>query len=170
MKRLYILFIALFMGAGLFRLFNPAVGFIYFEPSYVPPNVTITAKRIDITRRTPLQVEQNFRTEDWVYGIREVKAVHAIDSALQNYDPASDEPTCSFFTSPGAQRYRLCHWVDYGRISVYEVSFNKAGTNIYSQLPISLQQRLSADEINKYVDSFAPASTHGIPVLRSGCC
>jgi len=49
----------------------------------------------------------------------------------RDYDVTSVKPTCSILTSQAQQQYRLCHWVDYGRISVYEVKFIKTGRTFY---------------------------------------
>jgi hypothetical protein len=69
---LFIIFAALILAIGwfVFRWFNPSVGFKYYEPSYLPPNVSIKDRRISITPYNKA-VEQNFRTVDWVYEIKE---------------------------------------------------------------------------------------------------
>lgn len=163
----YILtFLILVIGYVIFRQFNPSIGFNYYEPSYLPPNVSIKAQRVSITRGD-IQVEQNFRTEDWVYSIREYKAGEPIGTADQNYDPQSIKPTCSLRTSPAQMQYRICHWVDYGRIDVHEVKFIKDGTFIDTQIPSSIDKPISLQQIDQFVDSFKKASTIGFPVLRS---
>jgi hypothetical protein len=165
-KWLYIaLFMLVVMGFIIFRLINPSVGFKYFEPSYLPSNVSIKAKRISITRGYT-QVEQNFRTEDWVYSISEYKAAVPIGSADQNLDAQSIKPTCNLQVSPLGMSYRVCHWIDYGRINVHEVKFIKEGTFVNVQIPTTLQEQISINQIDKFVDSFKKKSTVGIPVLR----
>lgn len=164
-----ILIIALVVATYIiFRLFNPSVGFKYYEPSYLPLDVSVKAKRISIARGY-IQVEQNFRREDWVYSIREDKAdgFHTIGTADQNYDDKSVKPTCFINSSPANMRYRLCHWIDYGRIDVHEVSFIKEGTFVYSQIPTTTSQQISTQDIEKYIDSFKRKSTAGLPILRS---
>lgn len=133
----------------------------------MPPNVSIKARRISIMSHSSTAVEQNFRTTDWVYEIQEYKADSSIGFAEQNYDPTSIKPTCDILTSPGRQQYRLCHWIDYGRIDVHQVIFIKDGTYIRSDIPTTLQERITVQQIGKYVDSFKQKSTIGLPVLRS---
>lgn len=152
-----------------FRSFNPSVGFKYFEPAYLPADTSIKARRIVINKYVPASVGQNFRTEDWVYSIIEDKAENYSDigTADQNYDEKSIKPTCVIDSSPNNMRYRICHWIDYGRIDVHEASFIKEGTFIYSQIPTKTSQRISVEDIEKYIDSFKRKSTFGLPVLRS---
>lgn len=159
--------VILIIGWFVFRWLNPSVGFAYFEPSYLPPNVSIKAKRISINSYAPTHVEQNFRTEDWVYSISESKADESIGSADQNYDDKSTKPTCIIEISPAKTRYRLCHWIDYGKIDVHEVKFIKDGTFINAQIPTTTNEKISVEEIGKFVDSFHKKSTIGLPVLWS---
>lgn len=161
--------IALVLGMGFvaYYTFNPPVGFAYYEPAYLPAGVSIKAKRIAINRYAPTQVEQNFRTEDWVYSIREYKANAGIGTAGQNYDQKSVKPTCNIETSPAMTKYRLCHWIDYGKIDVHEIKFVKSGTFINAQIPSKTSQAISIQEIGRFVDSFNKKSTAGLPVLRS---
>lgn len=170
-KRIIVMVVVLLVlaiGFVIFRIFNPTVGFTYYEPSYLPPGVSINAKRISINKYAPAQVEQNFRTEDWVYSIREYKAREEIGTAAQNYDAKSTKPTCNIETSPKMTKYRLCHWIDYGKIDVHEIKFIKDGTFINAQIPTNTTEVISVGEINKFVDSFDKKSTLGLPVLRSG--
>jgi len=150
-----------------FRYFEPAIGFTYYEPTYLPAHVSITAKRIDIIHGGTT-VEQNFRTEDWVYEIREQQAGYAttIGTADQNYDSKSAKPTCVIRLSPQKTQYRLCHWIDYGRIDVHEIKFTKNNTFINAQIPTDPQQPLTLQDTDKFVDSFRQRSTIGIPVSR----
>jgi hypothetical protein len=150
-----------------FRQINPRVGFKYFEPAYLPPSTSIKEKRISITNSN-ISVEQNFRTEDWVYSIIEGAddGTRTIGTASQNYDAKSVKPTCSINKTPANTQYRICHWIDYGRIDVHEVTFIKDGTYIYSEIPTT-EQEISIEQIEKYIDSFVQKSTTGLPVLRS---
>lgn len=171
-KQIVLLVVIALVVAGILaiiRIYNPDVGFKYFEPAYLPPNISIKAKRISYFANNPAQVEQNFRTEDWVYTIREARAdtVPEIGSANQDYDSTSVKPTCNLSTTPVGMRYRLCHWIDYGRIHVHEVIFIKDGTWVYSQIPTETSQDISIDEIEKYIDSFEPKNTLWFPVLHS---
>lgn len=165
---LFMLILVLMIAYAVFRVYNPRVNFAYFEPSYLPPNISIKEKRISITEGY-IRVEQNFRTEDWVYAIEEDSAGQstAIGDADQNYNPKSIKPTCMIQKTPAQTRYRLCHWIDYGRIDVHEITFIKDGTRIYSQMPSKTDQNITIDQIEKYIDSFQRKSTLGFPVLRS---
>jgi hypothetical protein len=151
-----------------FRQINPRVGFKYFEPAYLPPSTSIKEKRISITNSN-ISVEQNFRTEDWVYSIIEDKddGSSSIGTANQDYDAKSVKPTCSIQNSPEKMKYRVCHWIDYGHINIHEVIFIKNCTYIYSLIPTTIDQEISSQEIENYVDSFVQKSTTGLPVLRS---
>ena len=162
-----IVLLVLGFGFVIFRAFNPTVGFTYYEPSYLPPGVSIKDRRISINKYAPTQVEQNFRTEDWVYSIREYRATEKIGFAEQNYDENSVKPTCSIEISTAMIKYRLCHWIDYGKIAVHEIKFVKGGTFINAQIPTKTSEVISVEEIGKYVDSFNKKSTIVLPVLRS---
>lgn len=159
------------LGAGVVWYLTPPVDFTYYEPTSLPPGMSIQQKRVTVlspvgsSTRT-FSAGQNFRTEDWVYEIYQYRDKGlAIESALQDFDASSVKPTCSFYTSPGRQYYRLCHWVDYGRIGVYEIKFTRGGTRFDVRMPTEVNQKLSLEEINKFVDSFTPKSTFGLPVL-----
>lgn len=161
------------IGIVIFRHFNPSLGFKYFEPSYLPPGISIKQKRISVLSGGYIEAEQDFRTVDWVYEIMEYKADGPVDgnsgigTASQNYNTDSVKPTCDILSSTKGQQYRLCHWIDYGRIGVYQVNFIKDGTFINSEIPTTLQQKITISEISLYVDSFKSRWTLGIPVLRS---
>jgi hypothetical protein len=145
------------LGIGIFRYYNPSLGFTYFEPNYLPPAVSIKQKRISILSGGLIEAEQDFRTVDWVYEIMEYKANGPVDgnssigSTSQNYNTDSVKPTCDILSSPNRQRYRLCHWIDYRHIGVYEVIFIKDGTLIDSDMPTTLQQKITINEISLYV-------------------
>lgn len=163
--------IVLVIGIFLFVRASTVLDFTYYEPSYVPPHTAILQKRIVVWRPEPSQdivlrsAELNFRTEDWVYAIREWKHDgQAIPEARQNYDETSEKPTCSFYDTAKGQRFRLCHWVDYQAIDVHEVKFIKGTTFFDIQIPTKLTEKISVDELRKFVDSFEPKSTFGVPV------
>lgn len=162
--------VLLVLGAiyALFRIHNPSVGFTYYEPSYLPAGVSVKDKRILVTAATGnTSVGQNFRTEDWVYSIHEYQAgIQTIGTAAQNYDSTSQKPTCSIKKSSAGMQYRLCHWIDYGRINVYQVRFIKNGTFVHSLIPAYIPQTISEPDIDTYVDSFAAKSTTGITAHR----
>ncbi|MDB5176236.1 MAG: hypothetical protein JWM81_1094 [Candidatus Saccharibacteria bacterium] len=157
----------LLIGLAGYHYLHPALGFSYYEPSYLPPGVAIKAKRILIANGRAT-ASLNFRTEDWVYEIIESKAGEdTVGPSDHNYDAKSVKPTCKGVLSAHGQPYRLCHWIDYGKISVYEVAFIKGGTMIHAQIPTRLQQTVSTDEVGHFVDSFAAKRAVGLPVLRS---
>jgi hypothetical protein len=109
----------------------------------------------------------NLRAEDWVYAIREWRATSENTTTdLNNFDPTSIVPTCAERKSTDGQQYRLCHWLDYGKISVYEVKFIKKGVFIDTTFPTTIQKPIVLDELNGYVDSFSPANLDGIPILE----
>jgi hypothetical protein len=155
-------------GFGIFKLLNPNVGFTYYEPAYLPPGVTVKAKRI-FTHKDYRRVEQNFGTDNWIYSIDEYKAGEdaTIGTVSGKYDEDSEKPSCEVRKSAAGMRYRLCHWIDYGRTNVYEVKFIKDGTYVNAQIPSALNERIGKGEIDKFVDSFKEKTTIGIPVHRS---
>jgi hypothetical protein len=157
-------------------LSNSRFGFQYYKPTNLPAGFHITDKRIDIANPDGqlygISAELNLRTEDWVYAIRESRANSEAspDSSstrtnLRNYDPKSVAVTCEEQTSPKGQPYRLCHWIDYGRISVYEVNFVKGGTFINTQLPGTINVVVPVYQISNYVDSFVKASATGFKTV-----
>lgn len=160
------LFLAVAASLAIFCITNPHIDFTYFEPSYLPPNTTINAKRIVVTH-SRIFVEQNFRTEDWVYAIDQYKAEEPVGSAEQNFDAESIKPTCDLRITPEGVGYRVCHWIDYGRINVYEVRFIKEGTFVNAKIPTTLDQHVSMEQIDTFVDSFVHKDTFGFPVLRT---
>ncbi len=168
-KRLVIGLVVLVAGIVGFFIYthtNPRLGFKYYEPSYLPPNISIKAERVAIVGET-VSVEQNFRTEDWVYSIHQYKAEGTIGGANQDYDPTSVSPTCSLNTSSNNTRYRVCHWIDYGRIDVQQIKLIKDTTFIDVQIPSDLDNPISLQDIDKFVDSFQQKNTRGFSVLRS---
>jgi hypothetical protein len=149
--------------------FFPSLGFTYYEPTYLPPGVSIKERRIDIYHNNNKTAEMNFRTVDWVYSLAEYPSEgnNNLGTARQNFSVDSIKPTCSLLTTPQKTKYRLCHWVDYGHYSVYEVRFTHGGTYMWGRLVENLSTKLGPTEIGKFIDSFQPKSTHGFPVLRS---
>jgi hypothetical protein len=155
-------------------LSDPVVGFQMLEPTKLPPGIKITDKRLSFKHSAPHKIrnvsaELNFRTEDWVYSIQESKA-EAGDNEdtvtdLRNFDQSSVMPTCTQGKTPKGQAYRLCHWIDYGRINVYEVKNVQQGVFIDTLFPTSLQKPITIEDIDAYVDSFKPTSPAGLPIL-----
>lgn len=157
-------------------LADPNVGFTYVEPRYLPPPYHITGRRInvmrgqtgrDMHRLLSAQASLNLSTRDWIYGITERRAAgEQILTPLTNYDPESVQPTCINHTSPGGRLYRLCHWVDWGTVSVFEVQWVQGGTFIWATFPAQLHTKLLVQETGQFVDSFVPASSAGIPIVN----
>lgn len=132
-------------------------------------------RRIDIVnpdgKLYGISADLNLRTEDWVYSIGEFKAsVSPADTttALYDYDPNSTGVTCIQEQTPRKRQYRLCHWIDYGRISVYEVNFVEGSTYITTTFPANLHQDVPNSQFDEYVDSFAPANTFGFTITEGG--
>ena len=142
-------------------LSNDKYGFKYLEPTKLPPGVKIVGKRISIMSEAGkiygVQAEINLRPVDWVYSIRESKSDGSTPvAAIQGYDPSSVKPSCSQ-ENTGKHSYRLCHWVDYGTIQVYEVRFAQGGTDVNAQIPLETKSHFSVSSLNSFVDSFVPA-------------
>lgn len=162
-------------------LSDPHVGFQMYTPTKLPEGFRITGKRISVSsahfydkkngdphKPERVTLEMNLRTEDWVYSIRELRvgiysdSKNDIASTVNNYDPTSTKPSCTNRTSGQGREYRLCHWVDYGRISVFEVKFIEENTLIETTFPASLQKPIESNEIDTFVDSFQKADPEGI--------
>lgn len=157
-------------------LSDPVAGFTMLQPTALPLGIKITDRRLSMdhdsqTHKTIKYVsaELNFRTEDWVYSIYESKleagAADETVTDLRNFDQSSVLPTCTQGTSPKGQIYRLCHWIDYGRISVYEVKNIQQGVYIRTMFPASLQKPITIKQVDSYVDSFKPIDPTGLPIL-----
>jgi len=155
-------------------LSDPAVGFQMLEPTKLPPGIKITDKRLGLNHSAPHKIrntwaELNFRTEDWVYSIQESKAgdvdKEETITTLTNFDPSSVQPTCTQRKSPHGSTYRLCHWIDYGRISVYEINNIQQGVYILTRFPTLLQKPLTVEDTDAYIDSFKPVNSSGLPIL-----
>jgi hypothetical protein len=175
-----LLFIALLISyaAYWYTSTNP-LSFNFYNPTKIPANLTIKAKRIDLANqyRDPV-AEMNLRTEDWVYAITERDGSNADPTAtvayVDNYDPTSVKPTCKEKISPNKQGYRLCHWTDYDRIGVYEIKFMKYDkqkenpTFIEAELPVTKDRIISESEIDNFVDSFVKARTTDFKLFSGG--
>jgi hypothetical protein len=169
-----VLYIVLSWSRQIWRdhpLSDPTIGFQLLIPRRLPSDFHISAKRIDIKhgaygKLKSVAVEMNLRTEDWVYGIQELRATNENTStSLHNFDPTSISTSCDSKSSPDGQPYCLCHWVDYGKISVYEVELIKQGVYIHTTFPTTIDHILSDYELGSFVDSFQPGDPSGIPVL-----
>ncbi len=174
-----ILAVALFAGSYWYQSTHPLsnwrFGFQYYKPTELPAGFHITDKRIDILspdgKLFGIDAEMNLRTEDWVYSITESKVMEGdsdVYTSLNNYDPSSIGVTCRQGHSPKLQLYRLCHWVDYGRISVYEVKFIRGNTYINTDFPGKTSSVVPVSVIDRYVDSFVKGSATGFKILSGG--
>jgi hypothetical protein len=137
-------------------------GFQYYVPQKLPRGIHITDSRISVFEEAntiySVGAELNFRTEDWVYSIREYRSGGAPEvTKLRDFNTDSILPTCMQRTTEAGQGYRLCHWLDYGRISVYEIKFAKGDTYFDSQFPAKKSQVIPMSELDAYVDSFKKA-------------
>lgn len=154
-------------------LSNKQNGFQYYEPTKLPDGFHITQKRILIYkphgRTNSIQAEMNLRTEDWVYEISEQNngGTNGPSTTLANYNPASIKPTCRQVETSQHQSYRLCHWIDYGRIGVYQVQFVKGKTFIGTTFPGTTTSVVPVNAISTYVDSFVAAKASGFTLLIS---
>jgi hypothetical protein len=145
-----------------------SLGFTHFYPEYIPGGNSIKAQRMSLYKdKRPNSTELNFRIEDWVYSIAEWKDDDdTIGTAKQDYDNTSAKPTCSVKTSQQKMPYRLCHWIDYGYIDVYQVRFIKKDTFIRAMIPGKLTNKISENDIDKFVDSFKQKSTSDMEIRR----
>jgi hypothetical protein len=156
------IFISLPLAAFvIYRVAATNLGYTYYEPTYLPPNIAINDKYIlnfNGDKTVWLRIKRA------IYGIRESNEPTGIPSAVENYDPSSRKPTCHTGKTPAAIPYRVCHWVDFGKYNVNEVKFGKGDTWIVSWLPTNLDQSVTLDQIEKYIDSFEPRSTRSLRV------
>lgn len=180
-KVLLILFLTIVGGISCWYIltclvFNVGFKLQYYQPTKLPLGIKITDKRVVINyfdgKFYGTSVDLNFRTEDWVYSIQETKTnsnnAKYISTDLENYDPNSIGVTCKQEISDLGQQYRLCHWIDYGKISVYEIKFIKNETFIETEFPSTLEQTISVAAISNYVDSFVKANVVGFKILIGG--
>lgn len=161
---------------------EPAVGFQMYTPRKLPDGFQITDKRISVhstyfydkengdpNKIRDVTLEMNLRHEDWVYAIvqRRAKSDHKaeVTATYTGYDSTSITPSCMNRTSDTGKRYRLCHWVDYGKISVFEVKFIEGDTYIDTTFPTTLQNSIEVSEIDRYVESFEATKPEGIETL-----
>lgn len=159
-----IILIPVTVSYGISRVAPPKLTFTYYEPSYLPPNVSVRDKSI---------MDFHGDRSVWlslapaIYAIQETSGPDGIPSAAENYDPTSVKPTCHIGKTPNKTPYRVCHWIDYGRTNVNEVQFGHGNTWIVSWVPTSLDQHLTIDQIERYIDSFAPKSPQSLPIKYS---
>ena len=144
-------------------LSDPQLGFQFLRPTQLPDGFRITASRIHVSSEAGkiygTGAEMNLRTVDWVYEIQESKySNESIRTGLRNFNPESISPTCTQGYSSSQQIYRLCHWVDYGTISVYEVESIQDGVFIRTTFPAALHQVIPRSAFEVYVASFKPAA------------
>ena len=162
---LVVILLVLIVGA-LFKLSGGVLVFSYLKPTYLPLGISIKGVRI-IATKADVFTELNFRTEDWVYGVQEYRAQPlALPVAKGDYNSSSVSQTCSILTSPHQQRYRLCHSVDYGKISVFEVTQIDGKVLISSRIPTVVGRQIGANDIGKFVDSFKRTPRLFAPTFR----
>jgi hypothetical protein len=166
-KILLLIIIVLVAIVGiLFKLSGGILVFSYLKPMYLPSGISIKDARV-IATKADVFTELNFRTEDWVYEIQQSQTRSTtLPSAKGNYDAMSINFTCSMFVSPKQRQYRLCHSVDYGKISRYEVTQINGSTLITSAIPTTLNYVIATEDIGKYVDSFKRTPKLFAPTFR----
>lgn len=173
-----VLLVVLSAGIVVFRVYGSPISFAYYEPSYLPPGVSITEKRISIIDDGKNRSESaSLRLEKtaWTYSINqfELRDTSSIGESSQNYDAKSIKPTCSIFETAKGTEFRLCHWVDDweshggGEISVYEIKFIKGTTFFWGRIPSETGTIITVDDISRFIDSFERKSTDGVPIKRS---
>ena len=150
----------------LFKLSGGVLVFSYLKPTYLPSGITTKATRVTATTSNVF-TEINFRTENWIYEIRQSHTRSTeLPLASGNYDATSTDFTCSIFVSPHQQQYRLCHSVDYDKISSYEVTQLNGSTLITSTIPAAKDHVINTEDIGKFVDSFKRTPKLFAPAFR----
>ncbi len=186
-KKTILIFIAglivIFLVVGWYSsthiLSNPKYGFQFYQPTQLPSGIHITQKRIDVVnpdgKFLGLNAEMDFRTVNWVYEIQESRAgsanspsISTVTTKLANYDPTTAGFTCEQQKSPKGQSYRLCHSIDYGKISNFGINFIKDKTYISTNFPESVGKVIPISQINTYVDSFVKARATGFKIIAGG--
>jgi hypothetical protein len=144
-------------------LLDSRYGFQFLKPTKLPNGFKITASRINVFSEAGkiygISAEMNLRNVDWVYEIREGKDVGlAPKTILHDFNSTSMQVTCEQDATPQGRSYRLCHWIDYGTISVYEVEFVRDGVFVRTTFPAKLNTEVSIASLGGFVDSFVPAN------------
>jgi hypothetical protein len=149
-------------------------GFQLLVPRMLPDGYHITGKRIAVQHRnskqpraiTSLVAELNLGAHTWIYSIQESRHQgEATTTSRTDYDPVSTQKTCKQAKTPKGQVFVLCHQVDYLHTSVYIVTFAKGATFVTGAFPSTSSAVVSELQIRAFVDSFAPGSPAGIPLL-----
>lgn len=163
------LFIAAAIGVGGFEsrkawiyshpLADPKWGFQFYTPQQLPSGFRVAGSRISVGSSDGkifgVSAEMNYGTTNWIYSLSEYRNDGTQErTSLRNFDTNSVSPTCTQRVTRANQDYRLCHWIDYGRISVYEIKFVKNGTAFNSTFPAKKGQIIPMMELDAYVDSF----------------
>lgn len=151
-------------------------GLTYFEPSELPEGISIARKTLFINDWSKTShiayIALSFRKVDNVYSIDERKVTTTTDlssttTVLETYSPTSRLPSCRQLTSPQKQSYRLCHWIDYGSYSVYEMRFVKDTTCIVVRMNTELSRTLEIGELDMFIDSFERSIGQDLTVVRT---
>ena len=166
-KKLVVLAVLLLVLIGaVFKLAGGVLVLSYLKPTYLPPGISIKESRVVATKQTVF-TELNFRTVDYVYQVNErVAASKTLAPVRGNYDPLSVRQTCSYFRSPHGQKYRLCHSIDYGKISVFEIAQINGDTFITSNMPTTVGHEIKITDIGKFVDSFKRTPHFFAPTIK----
>ncbi len=172
------MFVVLFLAASMagFYLLNAnygsAVSFQQYEPSYLPDNIRVTSRTIEIWPKDGDSILRNkilrIGFSHTLFDLGETKV-----SALL---PGCDWPvvpinaTCSMQETSNHQRYRLM--LTFGGSETktpfeQEVRLFKNGTYIWISARGTPLEPYSVETWNKIIDSLAPTSYHHLPVEYS---
>ncbi len=153
-------------------LSDSKVGFRLLYPNTLPPGYAVKTKTIYIHHSRPhvlkdASIVMSFRKQDALYGIQERRANNedTTTTKLDNFDPVSKEPTCTQRQTPKGQEYRLCHWIEFGKVSVFEVKLIMQGIYFQATFPASQDAPLSETELNAFIDSLHVINPSGISIM-----
>ena len=187
MKKYLIIAACVIVGVALaalvyYAVSAPRLNFTYYTPTYLPPGVSIAKRTLFIQNYqsggdpfgktvTDKSVTLSFRDVDNVYSIHERSATQyqdiiseRIQTSDSNFDASSIKPTCRQMTTSKKISYRLCHWIDYDRYSVYEMNFVRDDTWISVQMNTTKDQPFKLSDLNSFIDSFQPGNTRELTV------
>lgn len=151
-------------------LSDAKVGFTFLMPNKLPPGFSVKSKHIYVSHGTnntltSAAVEMSFRSQDAVYSIQEWRATNEnIYTSLHNFNTSTSAVTCTQSTSNEGHLFRLCHWIDYGKVSVYEVESIIDGTYVHTTFPAKIGQTITMGELQSFVDSLHMADPSNISI------
>jgi hypothetical protein len=152
-------------------LSDSKVGFQYLYPTKLPSGFSIKSQRISLSHSKPhqlssLAVEMNLRTSDWVYSIQESKYTNEdLTVKTDDYDSSSIEHTCKDTKTQNNRTYKVCHWVDYKKINVFQVEFVQGNTLVDTKFPTPLDRTLTTEDFDTFINSFVSRKVPELPIL-----